>query len=658
MIQTSQRCVFSPPPRPSPARGLLTCLLQGLLRAQNVSPAKAGVQTSWEAVTVGGERSCRGNLDHAWGSHAHVSSRSQPPFPLILDPGLRRGDGRGATTEKTDTLLRRGDGRGAMVENTNIPAPRLRSGRAGGVGAGLRGFVLFLALFSLACSTGDGGADDVDTEPAVDAALEGTSEDTRVDSNDPETATEPLLVRPEAGEPVSDEEIAEVTRLYLETLAGTRFLDVTAERAHGWPRSDPQGRYWYGSWWSGVRVLKEGGEVTYRHADDGADNNGMRTAPLLSSACFAHALWGQDEDLVRAFVRGFSSWGMAMERESLPEQEVLLARAAYPEPISSTDDGRTIHIDYSTNRPGAEWTKDDDPPTIYVHNPDNPHWGDLWVKNIRSKDDIGHMLQAMAFLPACTAGAIAGEGGLAEDVATLEGIYEPWCRRVEDDDWRIATIDEAWELTFPEGDLAFFIQVQDIECKAMLAVRLYGRGGAGPLDCGDGLSMLDEQWALKNDFHQINRSFHEAAAALAQLRGQPEIARALLSGLAWRLDTIFDARDAEAAGGPEYAGPHDKDLAELVVVSAAAGVPLTWREVRFLHDRIREAHAGYLSEGMMRHYHVFDVDTPDGEYAFNPDAGGFFWRYLGFPLGLCASPYVSAAGMPALNCERVREARP
>ena len=50
-----------------------------------------------------------------------------------------------------------------------------------------------------------------------------------------------------------------------------------------------------------------------------------------------------------------------------------------------------MFIDYSFNQPGL-----DNGATEYVHIPDNPYWGDLWVKNKRSKDDLGHMMRAIA----------------------------------------------------------------------------------------------------------------------------------------------------------------------------------------------------------------------------------------------------------------------
>lgn len=461
----------------------------------------------------------------------------------------------------------------------------------------------------------------------------------------------PIFERKQKGEPVTADELAEITQLYLELLQGTRYFQATNDRVHGWPADDPQQRYWYGSWWSGVQVSKTNGEVTFLHGDQGADNNGMRTGPILAGVCYAQVLWGGQEELLRKLVRGFNSWILAMERESLPDLRVLMTRASYPESVDTSVNGVTLHIDYSLNRPGKD-LDEESPPTYYIHNPDNPYWGDIWIKSKRSKDDIGHMLQAIAVLPACTQG---GDAGLADDVAQLESLYVPWCQLVEDDGWRIATIDDAWELYWPQEDLAAYIELGGAECKSMLALRLYGRGDQGPLQCGDGLSMVDEEWGLKNDYHQIQRSYHEAAVALAFMREKPELAHELMVGLAWRLDKIFDAMEKDPAG---YKGPHNEDLAELVANSAAMGLPLTWREIRFLHDRIKEAHAAYLAPGKEANYDLFNPANPDGTYAFDLDGPGFFWRLLASPLGSCASPYVHPKANALLDCAAVKAGKP
>jgi len=520
--------------------------------------------------------------------------------------------------------------------------------------------VALAAALALACGATDAAPDATPDVPAdaapdapADAALDAPAD--LVDAAPDASPDVPYagLTRPEAGEPVSDAELAEVTALYLDLLEQTRWFQVTDERVHGWPRSDPEGRYWYGTWWSGVKVLKEGGKVRYLHSQDGADNNGMRTGPLIVGAVFAERLWGGHELLVREMLRGFTSWGLCVERTDGVDVTPMLARSAYPASVTSTDDGREIRIDYDLNHPGViegRYDPNDPPPSLYVLNPANPHWGEVWLKNKRSKDDVGHMLLALAFVEALEA---TGSAELAADVAEARTLYAAWARRVEDDGWKVATVDEDWSVYWPAEDLAFFVQVLNAECKGMLAVRLYGRGDGGTLACGNGLSNIDEVWGLKNDLHQIERSFHEAAAALADLRGQPDLARSMREGLVVRLDKVMDG--VEKPTRP-FGLSGNEDLAELVVMSGNVGVPLTWREVRFLHQRVRDAHASYLADPQNPAYRVFEAATPDGEYAYEPGGQGLFWRYVPALLGACASPLWSPASKPLLDCDAVKAA--
>ncbi len=460
--------------------------------------------------------------------------------------------------------------------------------------------------------------------------------------------TDTPWVRPAKGEPVSDVTIAEVTDLYIQILKDSRYFEVVDERLHGWPQSDPEERFWYGTWWSGVRILKESGKVTYKHSNDGADNNGMRTAPYLSGAAFARLLWNRADHLhvVQSLVRGFSSWVLAMQRTSLPDAPALMTRAAYFPPVTSTDGGREIYIDYSPTFPGI-----DGGASVYVRNADNPIWGDMYIKNLRSKDDIGHMLLAMAM--AKDAVEKSNDPGLTQDWAQLMDLYGAWARRVELNGWQIETVDKDWNVYLPLDDLAILSDFYGVERTIMLALHLVGGGQPTPeLDCGNGVSEAELVFAIKPDNAQQIRSYHEAAVAWLKITGHTDTARLLVQGLAQRVDTILDARE-----GPEPpAHPGNQDLAELVLSSATVGLPLTWREVRFMHDRIRDAHASYLAESAMRDYKVFDVESPDGEYSFTPDHDGLFHRYVGAVLGLCSSPFLDVSSNPVLDCDKIKAA--
>ena len=96
------------------------------------------------------------------------------------------------------------------------------------------------------------------------------------------------------------------------------------------------------------------------------------------------------------------------------------------------------------------------------------------------------------------------------------------------------------------------------------------------------------------------------------------------------------------------AGNHAQALA---FHAANLGVPLTSREVRWLHAQLEMAYAGYDTSGP--EWHVFEPGTADGDYAIEPNGPGIDVKDLGLLLGACAAPYRNATGQPILDCARV-----
>jgi hypothetical protein len=457
--------------------------------------------------------------------------------------------------------------------------------------------------------------------------------------------------RPEKGAPIAQAAIDAKTDALLDLLTRTRYFGFVDERVHGWPESDPEKRYWYGTWWTGVDVHVASGQVTYFHGPQGSDNDGIATSPVLEGACFANLLWhdARLEHLERRLIRGFSSWILAMQRKA-GDPDALLARASYPDSIASTDGAVKYQIDYSQNRPG-----EDNGAAEYVHVPANPTWGDIWVKNKRSKDDIGHMFRAIAQIDACD-GTFA-DAATQADLVLLRTLYQAWARRVEDDGWAIATLDKSQATWIPPDTLAHFVSfgTVPVECAGELALRLFGRGTPGTLDCGNGVSAVDQAASdIGHSNGQILRTYHEAATSHALLSNNPTIAQTLLTGLALRLDTMQDALDA--GNPPPYVGV--TDASDLIVYSANAGVPLTWREVAYLHAQIDKAHQTYTDPANDVVYHTFDPTTPDGSYLYEPAGDGLKFRTIGALLGLCVSEWKNPASKPALNCDKIRAYKP
>lgn len=446
------------------------------------------------------------------------------------------------------------------------------------------------------------------------------------------------LDREMVGDPIADAEIDDATKQLIEVLEATRYFETVADRVHAAPRDedglDPA------TWWSGVTVTRENGVVAFTHTENGADNNGLRTAPLLEGACYAYALSGDPaaEALVDRLLRGFVSWSEAMERG--PDDEVgILARAAYTEPFTMDVGDVTLSVDTSPARPGV-----DVEPAQFVHLPDNPRFGDVWVRNTRSKDDLGHMLRALGEVDRCDA-ILADRADLVE--ARRRAIQ--WSSRIVAEDFQIPTLDPDLQEVIPEGDLAMFFE--EIECGARLAVNLAAtEAPVDGEDCEDGLQ-VPENTVLSSGALQIVRHFHLGAAQQALVHGQNEVAEQLAYGLSERLDVVHEAIDA----GEPHDNFNDGDLVAYTLHAVAAGVPLTPREVRWLHGRLAATWASATAADPAT-FALFDAGTPDGEYVYEPGLSGTSFIEVGLWLAPCAAKYRDPAGTPVLDCDRIEAA--
>lgn len=489
---------------------------------------------------------------------------------------------------------------------------------------------------------GDGGAASSSGGPG---ASDGGGDSSAPEKGPPASALPVTFTRPDVGAPLTQAELEAATDKLVALLHDTRYFDVIDERVHGWPSTQPG--YWYGTWWSGITVTKAGGNVTYLHAKGGADNNGLRTAPYLEGACYAHLMWGKPltAQLVRRMARGYSSWALGMKRSAGDAAGTMLSRAHYPASVASAEGGRALFIDYSLNRPG-----DDNGATEYVHLASNPTFGDVWIKNKRSKDDMGQIFRSIAQIEACAPRLDAA--GQA-DLAQTKALYTAWSKEVEAAGWGIATLDKSANVYTPpvSETLAHYTLLDNVECPGALMMRLLGHGDPGTLGCGSGISNTEKLVGsqMNNGVKQILRTHHEAAVNMALLTKQTGPALALLQGLAERLDS--DVAAASSASPPSNLNP--TDIVSLVLHAANTGVPLTSKEVRWIHARLGDAWTSYRAPANAPTYAVFDASTPDGTYAYDPSGTGMSFSDIGLMLGSCASPMRNPTSRPLLDCNRL-----
>lgn len=454
------------------------------------------------------------------------------------------------------------------------------------------------------------------------------------------------FARPDVGTPLTAAELAQATDELVALLKDTRWEQFVDERAHGWPSN--AGGWDWATLWTGVQVSKAGGKVTFVHKNDGTDNAGIHTSPYLEGACWMHLLSGSPGSarLVRRLTRGMTSWVLAMERSAGDTSPRLLARAAYPPPVTSSEGGRTLVIDTSASRPGV-----DAAPSDYIHHPNNTTLGDVWVKNRRSKDDIGHMLRAITQAQAC---APRLGSDVAADLAQTIALYQAWAKEVDARGFVIPTRDASGNVVEPTAQLARYTTLGNVECVGTLAVRLMHTAIPGSIDCQGGMPLAESvAWPLlKNDARQIQRTHHAAATLLAHRRNDTTLGLSLLQGLSERV-----AKDLELATSPSPPQGFDLgDVAGFMVYAAGVGVPLRSNEVRFVHGRLHQAYVGIRDPQFATIFRLFDPATPDGAYSYDPPNIGLFYRELALLLGSCASPYRNPAGRPLLDCARLAQA--
>lgn len=448
--------------------------------------------------------------------------------------------------------------------------------------------------------------------------------------------------RPDVGTPLTATELADATDHYLALLDRVHWFDYVEQRAHGWPESAPGGHYWYATWWSGAGISLRSGHVTFAHVDVGAENNGLRTPQIMEGACYGWLLYHDDREqhFVRQLVRGLSSWRLAMQRSATDPELGLDCRAAYPESVHDVD--RDVDIDYAPNRPGV-----DGGASYFIHIPTNPSWGDLYVQAQRSKDDMGHVMRGVAAMEACD--GMLTEAGGQDDLVELRRLYQEWAQRVERDDFHIATLDASLNVVVPDLGLATYYVSPPIECHAEIAIRLLSRNDPFGASCPMPTGISGEPTGgISSSSMQIVRSHHEAAAALALVTGQTATAQTLVAGLAARLDMLMDIVDS---GTPLPDNAHPSDIVQLMVEAANFGVPLTSREVRWLHAQLELAYAGYDTSGA--EWHVFEAGTADGDYVLEPNGPGIDIKDLGLLLGACVAPYRNPDTRAWLDCARV-----
>ncbi len=542
--------------------------------------------------------------------------------------------------------------------------------------------LVLLACCCIACSSGDGGSGDGGTEGdavevrTVDAAevtggmetLEETVAETAGEVGT-EEVVEPLppwyelpfvVAREDSGEPLTDEEVTAFTRAVTGFYRDAGFFQWVWWTSHGLDATYDPEMLDYRLYWQDTQAFREGDAVRFVHTG-GADNLMIRTSKIMNNAIAAYLMTGEMEfgRIVRDYGRGTAALSMALEWASEdPLVKYLQARALFTHDHEYVLEGnRKVIVEYG--------------PAKNEKNDENPHCGPIWVRTMRSKDDVPHMFRMVPLLR-----RVAAEGADPEvrEAATLALEYmEGFAKDIVDSGYQIRTKDKEGNALVPikedgtVNDLASFVLydalIPDAECSAKAAAAWIAYGDSQGIDCGEFDHNLYEDLATETHYFNlaIIRFFHLAAATNAIAVEDYAAAETLLYGLVKRSDRYMADKKEPADHSEWY-----PDLAGWLLAAGASGLPLTSAEARLIMTEYAASATHYAA---YPHWDPWAEGMPEGPFEYkaprdghvvpgDPESG--VRKYIRLPemsfvLEYCFSPLRAPHGARLLDCEVVAD---
>lgn len=508
--------------------------------------------------------------------------------------------------------------------------------------------------------------------PAM-ATCGGEDSDTEIVSSLP-TGLPFILERMDEGDPVPASETHAFTTRYAAWLKQVGYFDYVLRSIHGVDAST--GKRDYALWWTDVEAVKTDDTVTFRHLPSEKDHGGhniiTNNARLLAPAIIG-ALWANDSAASRVaeqICKGITHTMLGMVRDADDPLHHLMARNVVTfNHEFVTHDGRKKAVDYSAwFYPYVRWN------CSRFKYEDNPHWGEVWVTNTRSKDDVGQLFRVSGWIR--YASELARRPELRSACSETLELLQAFASDIVDNGYYIRTKDQegqpyiASQTPIPGIDkisldldnyVTFDPLVPDSECNARRAADYLGYSDGTRNDCGDGDVNPFELMSLFNNYPNVNffRAYHMANLLQSLIHGDDMAARTLLEGLVARLDAD---RTRDIAGIPVKQDNWLADLAFNLVQAAALGMPLTSTEVRLVQRYYLRALEHYEK---WNHWDLWDPSIPDGSYSYKPpnrettpDGEHVYWpriQDMGAFIELCWSPFRNPSGAAPVDCDVIAE---
>ncbi|NOZ01972.1 MAG: hypothetical protein GXP54_08815, partial [Deltaproteobacteria bacterium] len=412
-------------------------------------------------------------------------------------------------------------------------------------------------------------------------------------------------------------------------------------------------------WYNDVTATKDGDTVTFA-CKGGEHNMWINGSMVLSEAIAGYLLtgdwtWGK---LAEQYCKGLGAVVKGFVWDDSDPAPYLMARSIFPLDNSFTmdaanwkDDGRKkvvtfhdmYHIEDGWNAHTFPW-------------PHNPTWGEMYVTNMRSKDDVRSIVRTTTFLPYLIADA--KDDFVREACQETYDLMKGFNKDIVDSGYNIRTKGPdgvAYVIPCSDQDLGSYVCYTSVdptnECCQRLSSDLIAYGEQKTEDCGNCFGSLYDAFASAAHFYNIPIiwDYHMAAVGNALVYGDNDLAKKLMEGLKLRIDSYMHPADDEP-GHLDHAW--FRELAVMLVQAASMGMPLTWAEARLIHQQWTNAVEEFEA---FPNWDPWSADVPDGKVDFRPHASdaGIKITAVTMFLEYCNSPFRNPAGVRFVDCDIV-----
>jgi len=470
------------------------------------------------------------------------------------------------------------------------------------------------------------------------------------------------FTRADEGLPMSDAEITAFTKKITGLWKNAKYFEWMYLTSNGMDESNPYGMPWYKAHLQDFWAEKQGDTVTFHHGG-GSDNLWIRSGKMLNNVIAGYIASGDPlmGKIAESYCRGIVAFFKGEEYSDNDPERIIMPRCIFTQNHEYTVLGRKVKVDYDPIKliEKYDWNAHTIPNHI------NPYYGDIHIRNMRSKDDLPHIYRMVPMMMRLAKEGhdenvrLAAENAVAYLQAFAKDIVDSgYYIRIKDKNGNTQIMFEEatpWMVKDLISLVNFEFIVPNAECNGKFTSAILGYQEPLCNDCGNGTINLYDMVA--GQVHYYNMAivvyFHQAALANAIMNNNSMRALELLQGMSARLDAMMQGKGKPTK---EPCPDWEPDLATHLLVAASNGLPLKSSEARLVAQEYSKAADHYIT---WPNWNLWDSSVPNGQVSYipgnspTPDTRVVGADELAFLLEYCNSPYRNIAGAKLCDCDVV-----